>query len=304
MDTFLRQLRAEALKLRRSPALRALWLLPTLFILVVFLQFERPLLGLQTLNPNALNLLDTLHPRLVVALWGGFLHPLVLALLPALVFRPEHRFKTWRHLHAMPLSRRGYFLAKAALVLLLVAALLGALGLLLFAERKLMGWANPLLAQPYPALLMARLLGWLWLGSVPLLALYLWVSDRINSLAVPVVFGLVGLLLTIALTGEELHQAWRRDLIPWVLPYAATERLVHKGHTQQEGHLAGKMFQKEPNVIRLPSGRKIKTWQNIPDEMLFPPPPPTPVWLLGAFSAGAGLFLLVLGWTDAGRNRT
>ena len=304
MDTFLRQLRAEALKLRRSPALRALWLLPTLFILVVFLQFERPLLGLQTLNSNALNLLDTLHPRLVVALWGGFLHPLVLALLPALVFRPEHRFKTWRHLHAMPLSRRGYFLAKAALVLLLVAALLGALGLLLFAERKLLGWANPLLAQPYPALLMARLLGWLWLGSVPLLALYLWVSDRINSLAVPVVISLVGLLLTIALSGEEMPQAWRRDLIPWVLPFAVTERLVHIGPAQQEGHLVGKAFQKEPNVLRLPSGRKIKTWQNIPDEVLFAPPPPTPVWLMGAFSAGAGLFLLVLGWGDAGRNRT
>ena len=151
---------------------------------------------------------------------------------------------------------------------------------------------------------MARLLGWLWLGSVPLLALYLWVSDRINSLAVPVVFGLVGLLLTIALSGEELPQAWRRDLIPWVLPYAATERLVHQGPAQQEGHLAGKTFQKEPNVLRLPSGRKYKTWQSIPNEVLFAPPPPTPVWLLATFSAGAGLFLLVLGWTDAGRNRT
>jgi len=304
VDAFLRQLRAEALKLRRSPALRTLWLLPLLFLLVEFVLFERPLLGLRALTTDTRTTLETLQPKLVVALWGGFFHPLLLALLPALVFRPEHRFKTWRHLHAMPLSRRGFFLAKATLVLLLVAALLGALGLLLFAERKLLGWANPLLAQPYPGLLMARLLGWLWLGSLPLLALYLWVSDRINSLAVPVVFGLVGLILTIALSGEELPQAWRRDLIPWVLPYAATERLVHRGPAQQEVHLAGKTFQKEPNVLRLPSGKKIKTWQNIPDEELYAPPPPTPVWLLGTFSAGAGLLLLVLGWADAGRNRT
>ncbi len=303
MTTFLRQLCAETLKLRRSPALRALWLLPLLFLLVEFLVFERPLLGMQVLTPESRNTLETLQPKLVVALWGGFFHPLVLALLPALIFRPEHRFKTWRHLHAMPSSRRGFFLAKAALVLLLVAALLGALGLLLFAERKLLGWANPLLAQPYPGLLMARLLGWLWLGSVPLLALYLWVSDRINSLAVPVVFGLVGLILTIALSGEEIPQAWRRDLIPWVLPYAATERLVHKGPAQQESHQVGKAFQREPNVIRLPNGKKIKTWQNIPDEVLFAPPPPTPAWLMGAFSLGAGFLFLFLGWADAGRDR-
>ncbi|NTW86450.1 MAG: ABC transporter permease subunit [Holophagaceae bacterium] len=303
MSAFLRQFLAEVLKLRRSPALRTLWLLPLLFLLVEFLVFERPLLGLQTVNPEAKMLLDTLHPKLVVALWGGFLHPLVLALLPALVFRPEHRFKTWRHLHAMPLARRGFFLAKALLVLLLVAAMLAALGLLLFAERKLLGWANPLLDQPYPGLLMARLLGWLWLGSVPLLALYLWVSDRINSLAVPVVFGLVGLIMTIAISGEETPQAWRRDLIPWVLPYAATEPFIHQGAAQQEAHLAGRTFQKEANVLRLPSGKKVKTRQNIPDEVLFPPPAPTPAWLLAAFSAIAGLLVLALGWADAGRNR-
>ena len=151
---------------------------------------------------------------------------------------------------------------------------------------------------------MARLLGWLWLSSLPLLALYLWISDRINSLAVPVVFGLVGLILSITLTGEELPQAWRRDLIPWVLPYAATERFVHKGVAQQEAHLAGKPFQPEPNVLRLPSGKKVKVNQNIPDEILFPPPLPTPIWLMGAFSAGAGLLLLVLGWSDSGRNRS
>ena len=304
MTAFLRQLRAEALKLRRSPALRVLWLVPLLFLLVEFLVFERPLLGMQVLTPESRNTLGILQPKLVVALWGGFFHPLVLALLPALVFRPEHRSKTWRHLHAQPAPRRGIFMAKAVLVLLLVAALLAALGLMLFAERKLLGWVNPLLAQPYAGLTMTKLYAWLWLASLPLLALYLWVADRINSLAVPVVFGLVGLILSITLTGEELPQAWRRDLIPWVLPYAATERFVHKGVTQQEAHLAGKAFQKEPNVLRMPSGKKIKTWQNIPDEVLFPPPQPTPIWLLGAFSAGAGLLLLVLGWADAKRNRT
>ena len=301
--TFHRLLAAEGLKLQRSTAMRLVWILPLLFLLIEFLVFERPLLSLKVLTPKLQATVDTVQIKMVVALWGGLFHPLMLALLPALIFRPEHRFKTWRRLHAMPTSRRGIFLAKAIYTLLLSAAMLALIGLLLWAERRLLGGWNPLLAMPFHGLQMAKVLGWLWLGSLPVLGLYLWVSDRINSLAVPVVFGLVGLLLTIALTGQELPQPWRRDLIPWVLPYAAAQQVIRSGPAQQEAHMAGALFQPEPDVVRLPSGRKVKTWQNVPDEVLFPPPAPTPAWLLATFSAIAGFLLLTLGWADSGRNR-
>lgn len=304
MRAFSRLLAAEGLKLRRSAALRLVWLLPLLFLLIEFTAFERPLLGLKALTPKLQTTLDALQLKAVVALWGGFFHPLLLALLPALLFRPEHRFKTWRHLHALPSSRRGIFLTKAVYALSLSAALLALIGLLLWGERTVLGWANPALTLPFHGRQMAKVLGWLWLGSLPVLGLYLWVADRINSLAVPVVFGLVGLLLTIALTGQEQPQPWRRDLIPWVLPYAAAEQVIHQGPAQQEAHLAGALFQPEPDVLRLPSGKKVRTRQSAPDWVVFPPPPPTPAWVLAAFSLGAGLVLLTLGWTDAGRNRT
>ena len=303
MRPFSRLMTAEGLKLRRSPALRLVWLLPLLYLLVEGLVIERPFLGLRVLAPKLQATFDLLQVKMVVALWGGFFHPLMLALLPALLFRPEHRFKTWRHLHAMPLSRRGIFMAKGVYALLLSAAMLVLIGLLLWVERRALGWLNPLLAFPFHGFEMAKALGWLWLGSLPVLALYLWVSDRINSLAVPVVFGLVGLLLTISLTGQELPQPWRRDLIPWVLPYAAAEQVIRSGPAQQQAHLAGSMFQPEKDVLRLPSGKKVRTWQNVPDEVLFPPPPPTPRWLLATFSLVAGALLLGLGWADAGRNR-
>jgi hypothetical protein len=294
---------AESFKWRRSPIARLVWMLPLLFVGLEFFGFERSALGLGNLTPASRTFLEFLQVKMVVTLWGGFFHPLMLALVPALLFRPEHRFKTWRRLYAMPVPRGSFFLAKAAGALLLSASMLGLLGLLLLLERRILGSLNPLLALPFHGLLMDRTLAWLWLGSLPVLAIYLWVSDRIDSLAVPVVFGLVGLLLTIALTGQELDRPWRRDLNPWVLPYAAAERVIHTGPNQQQAHMAGQMFQKEPNVIRLPSGRKVHTWQNIPDEVLFPPPPPTPIWLLATFSAGAGSLLLALGWLDAGRRR-
>jgi hypothetical protein len=304
LSTFSRLLAAERLKLRHSAALRLVWLLPLLFLLIEALVFERPSLVLKTLTPKLQANLDMLQLKLVVGLWGGFIHPLMLALLPALLFRPEHRFKTWRHLHAQPTPRRGLFVAKAAYMLLLSAAILAAIGLLLWGERTVLGWLNPVVALPFHGQQMAKVLGWLWLGSLPLLALYLWISDRINSLAVPVVFGLVGLLLAITLTGQELPQPWRRDLIPWVLPFAAAEQVIHSGHSQQEVHVAGTLFQPEPDVLRLPSGKKVRTIQNAPDWLIFPPPPPTPAWVMAAFSVTAGLALFTLGILDARRNRT
>jgi hypothetical protein len=304
MQGFLRSFAAEGLKLRRSATLKLAILFPLLFLVVEFLVFERPLLAFPALPPEIARLADTLQVKMLIGLWGGFFHPLFISLLPALLFRPEHRFKTWRHLHAQPVSRQSMFLAKAAWTLLLLGIVLTALGFLLIFERRLLGWVHPPLALPLHGQQMAKLLGWLWLGSLPVLALYLWISDRINSLAVPVVLGLVGLLLTIALTGQELPQPWRRDLIPWVLPYAAAERVSHSGPTQQETHLAGQTFQPEPDVLRLPSGKKVRTRQSVPDEVIFPPPPPTPTWLLATFSAGAGLLFLFLGWLDAGRCRT
>ena len=278
-------------------------LLPLLFVAIDFLAFERRGLDLRLLTPSIQATLEANLGRVVVGVWAGFFHPLALALVPALLFRPEHRHKTWRHLGTMPVGRRDYFLAKAVCALALSAFMLVEMGVLLFLEHKLVGALNPLLALPFRGQQLARILAWLWLGSLPLLAIYLWVSDRISSTAVPVVFGLAGLVLTIALTGQELPQPWRRDLIPWVLPYAAAERVIHVGVQQQEVHAAGAYFQTEANVLRLPNGRKVKVTANAREEDIFPPPPPTPAWLLAAFSVIAGGVLLFLGWLDAGHER-
>lgn len=304
MRTFSHLMAAEMLKLRHSAALRIVWLLPLLFVLLEFLVFERPGLGMRTLSPQYAGTFDTLQIKVVGSLWAGFFHPLMLAMLPALLFRPEHRFKQWKHLHALPVPRRGIFLAKALTLALLCAVSLGLIGLGLGIERSLLARLNPLLAFPLHGLELAKVLGWLWLGSLPLMAIYLWVSDRINSLAVPIVFGLLGIMLTVSLSGQDVPKPWKRDLIPWVLSYFCAQRAIQDSHIRQEVHAAATIFQVEPDIIRLPNGKKVRTWQGVPDEVLFPPPPPTPTWVLGTFSLLAGMALLTLGLADAGRNRT
>lgn len=299
-----RLLMTEAIKLRRSAALRLVWLLPLLFLLLEFIVFERPVLGFQILPPKVAETFDTVQLQTIGALWGAFFHPLLVALLPALLFRPEHRFKLWRHLHSLPVSRRVIFAAKFVWLLSLSALSLGLIGLGLLVERSLLARFNSALAFPFHANAIGQILLWLWIGSLPLLALYSWLSDRINSLAVPIVLGLVGLMLTISLSGAEVPKPWKRDLIPWVLPYFCGQSAIEHVTPRQTAHFAARMFQEEPNVLRLPNGKRIKTWQNIPDDVLFPPPAPTPRWVFGGFSFLAALLIFSAGVIDAGRNRT
>lgn len=303
MGTFLRLLTAECLKLRRSVALRTAWLLPLMFLLLDLSAFERPYLRIQTWPHGANQAYQAMPIKLVVGLWAGFFQPVLIALLPAFLYLPEHRFKLGRRLYILPTPKRWIFLAKAFWLLAMSAGSLALVAGGMFLIRLASAQFNPLLASPFPWTTILRILGWTWLGSLPLLAFYLWASERINSLAVPVMFGLIGILLTIALSGQDLPQAWKRDLNPWVLPYACAQRGM-PDHGPEKVHQAAKMFQEEPNVLRLPSGRKIRTWQNVPDDVLFPPSPPTPRYILSAFSLGAALLIFAIGYANSGRIRT
>lgn len=305
MASLLRVIAGEFLKLRHSAALRMVWLLPVLFLLGELIVFERSLWGVAFLPADFLaNTYGFVPLKVTGALWGGFFYPLAVAIAAGLLFRPEHRFHMWRHLQVQPVPRRDFFLAKALLAFLLCAAMLVFIWLGLWGIRIVSGWINPILAVPFQGLALARVLAWLWLGSLPVLGFYLWISDRISSLAVPVVFGLVGLLLTVAMGAQENPKPWRRDLIPWVTPYFSAQRVVIEVTGKQESNAASRVFQDEPDVLRLPSGKRIKTWQNVPDEVIFPPPPPTPRWIFLTFSLVGGAVILVLATLDSRRNRT
>ena len=312
MFTFLRLMTAELIKIRRSAALRLVWLLPLLFILLDYALVGNFGFKAHYFSAEEIQLLAMMPLKGVGTFWVGYFHPLLLALLPALLFRPEHQSCLWKHLNAMPVSPKAIFLCKTMTLLLLTAATLVLVVIGLWMEWSMVCGLNSAMASfAFPWMEMGKLIRWLLLGSLPLLSFYSWIAEKISSGAIPILFGLIGLVFNISLSGHELDPSWQRDLIPWVLPYSCAQQAIEKAEARQDAHLAGALFGKEidlsglsgTEVYYLPSGRKVTTTTTIPDYFLHPPPP-TPRWLLAAFSAGAGMALLSLGLLQAKRNRT
>lgn len=304
MSAVFRLVLAEALKLKRSPALRLVWLLPCLFLLLDFAMLGRVVLGVKQMTPKLGPLLQNAPVKSLADYWAGYFHPLLVALLPALLFRPEHRFGLWKHLHVQPVSRRVQYLAKALTLALAFAVVLGLAEVLLWMEWSLLAKLNPLAAISFPWHKVTRVMAWSYLGSLPLLALYLWLSDRINNAAVPVMFALVGFILTVSMGGKELNPMWRRDFIPWVLPYTCAQQAIEDPEARQEVHAAQVPYYQPPKLEKPKDfeidGQKFKF--EFPEDF-GKPEPPTPMGVLASFSLICGFILLGLGVFEAGRNR-
>ena len=304
MSTLVQLIEAELLKLRRSPALRLMWVMPCLFLLLDFILSGRFALGLKELSPGARAALLNAPVKSLADYWSGYFHPMLIALLPALLFRPEHRYGVWKHLHVQPVSRRLLYLVKALVLALTFGLVLALTEVLLWAQWGLLGRLSPMAAFPFPWLKVSLIMGWSFLGSLPLLALYLWLSDRINNAAVPVMLGLVGFILTVSMGGKELDPMWRRDFIPWVLPYTCAQQAIEDPSARQEIHAAQTPYYKaaKSEVPKEVMVGKTRWVFQLPEEF-GRPTPPTPKWALATFSLVCGVAFLLLGLVEAGRDR-
>lgn len=311
MAAFLRLIRVESLKLRRSAIWHVLWILPLVFLILDYRVYGRQVLA--NANPTALQL--AFYPFLTLkslaVLWAGLIHPLLLALLPPLLVHGEHRSSMWKHLHTLPVSRRTQYLAKALTLMGLHAGALLVVALGLRLEWSLIVAFHLKVPVAFQWMPLLKTLGWMYLGSLPVLCFYLWIADRISAGAVPIILGFIGLMLTIALAGQEMYPLWQRDVIPWVLPYTCTQRSIEHVEARQEIPVAALPYQKEykrPDLPKIDETKlkvRFRILSDLPfdDDFGLKPPDPTPTWMLVTFSLVGGVGLLGLGLLDAGRNR-
>ena len=195
----------ELLKLRRSLALLLCVAAPTMVAVlaaVMLMDSKRPS-SWQTFAAGS------------SALWSFFMLPMTVTALTVLVAQMEHGPRFWNHLLALPVPRSRIFIAKAAVVLLLVAAMTASLAALI----PLAGHVAEALArgtQLTGALdrgAHLKLLGRMFEGSLLLIAIQLWAALRFRSFVQPLVIGIGGTFVAVVATGSK-HGAY----FPWLIP--------------------------------------------------------------------------------------
>ena len=204
-----RALHAELLKLKRTLAFRVIFVLP---FLVAILQF---FVILRTKKfPADFDLWHS-HPSNSFQIWAIFMMPLLITLETALLNGIEHSDKQWKHLFALPVSRRSIYLSKfiVALGLILVSTLVLAL-LTVLVGVVAMNF-RPELANtgPVPFFAIAKQATFVWLAGWLITAIHTWISVRWSGFAIALGAGIGGTFFALFAASASLGKYY-----PWLLP--------------------------------------------------------------------------------------
>ncbi|MEZ0244283.1 MAG: ABC transporter permease [Sphingomonas sp.] len=145
------------------------------------------------------------------AFWAFAMLPLTLTALSVLLAQMEHGAKAWDHVLALPGARRNVYLAKALVMLALLAGMSVWLWVLLHATGFAIEAIAPgkLRGSPQPGAA-ARILAEMAFASLLVAVLQLWVALRFRSFVPPLVFGIAGTFAALVAVGarQGLYFPW------------------------------------------------------------------------------------------------
>jgi ABC-2 type transport system permease protein len=184
---------AEILKLRRSLVLLLCLAAPTCVVVLT------TLVALRSERPTELDKFAMGSP----AMWAFAMLPLAITALSVLMAQMEHSPRTWFHLLTMPGARPRVFLAKALVMLALIAAM----SVLIWGELLVGGQVIAELRKDAsgtidPAVL-AILLAKMGAATTLVAMIQLWVALAFRSFVPPLVLGIAGTFAAIAATSAE-----------------------------------------------------------------------------------------------------
>lgn len=195
-----RYLIAELLKLRRSLVLLLCFAAPSCVALL------GTLIALRTERPTEIDKFAMGTP----GIWAFAMLPLAITALSVLLAQMEHGPRTWHHLLTLPGARPRAWLAKALVMLVLIAAM----SFLLWGEILLSGAIIAAFRSDATGTIEPATLAWLLIrmaAATTLVAmLQLWVALRFRSFVPPLVFGIAGTFAAIAATSakEGIYFPW------------------------------------------------------------------------------------------------
>ncbi len=192
---------AELLKLRRSLALMLCLAAPSCVVLLNFL------MAVEREQPADMAMVGISS----AALWAFAMLPLTVTALSVLMAQMEHGPRTWDHLLTLPSARPLLFLAKALVMMGLVALMT----VLLFVGTVASAALIPSLhatTGAFEAEALALTLAKMTAAAGLVCMLQLWVALRFRSFVPPLVFGIAGTFVAVAATSAKQGLSF-----PWLM---------------------------------------------------------------------------------------
>jgi hypothetical protein len=216
--TDLRQtVRSELVKLKHNPILVTVVVLPLVIITLIALLSESRAFAVAGANPWASMAMS------VVSFWSGlmvFLAPMITAMVAGM----EHNNNMWKHLFALPVSRRAVYLAKVVVNIVLFGiswfVLLVTIFLVGFIFRIIKPDSGFQTAIPFDFVLGVMFFS--FVGSWFMIALHTWAGTRFRSFGPAMSFGLIAFLINFSVAN-------RADILPKIYPWLLSSNFFNKG---------------------------------------------------------------------------
>lgn len=136
--------------------------------------------------------------------------PLITGVLASNVCRYEHQAGGWKQLLALPVTRGKVFVAKYAMVMMLILVIQ-----LLFLVALLAAGFMKGISDSFPSDIVWRSILGGWVATLPLVALQLWLSIMMKTFAGPFVVNVIFTLPALIAINEERIGAY----YPWAQPF-------------------------------------------------------------------------------------
>lgn len=219
-----RALSAEALKMKRTFALKMVVLAPlAVVLLTLFMASQAPF---STLQRGAARDVWRALLRVNLQFWAMLMLPLFVTLETALIAGLDHSDNQWKALFARPVPRWSTYTAKLMVVTGMAVASVALLMAGVLAEGKFLDWFDPKLGfgAPAPVALMARQAAQMTGLAFLFLTIQHWVSLRFRSFGVAIGFGIVAIVTSFAMLISAGQYGGWPQYFPWSLPMLVLSR--------------------------------------------------------------------------------
>lgn len=207
--TFFRVLHAEALKLKRTLAFRMVFVAPVLVVtLLFFILYEK-----KEFKPD-FDLWDSIL-KIALNFWAVFMMPLLITLETALLSGLEHGEKQWKHILALPVTRKSVYLVKLLTVHILILISMTVLIVLAILVGFIFIKIRPALANTGmpPWGWIGKHAAYVWLASWLIVAIHTWIGVRWPSFTVTLGTGIAGTFFALFAASAKFGKFY-----PWLLP--------------------------------------------------------------------------------------